>query len=79
MFDSIPIETRIYPKDSLTSVFDSFSNIQEDTKNSRRVIGVRIQKLRGNFTPEEREVKRIESMKKQKEKKQKLALNNNIS
>lgn len=69
MFNSIPAEARIYPTEMSEHPLDKFSNVDEDTKNSKRVLGVRVQKLRGNFTPEEREAKRLESMAKQQEKK----------
>lgn len=61
LIGSIPVETQIYLDNT-----DKFSNIEIDTKSSRRVLGVRKEKLRGNFTPEERERKRIESIEKQK-------------
>lgn len=69
VFSSIPEESRIYPLDNEEHPLDRFSNVIEDRKDSKKVIGVRTQKLRGNFTPEERETKRLESMEKQKEKK----------
>lgn len=69
MFNSIPAEARIYPNDVEQHPLDKFSNIVEDTKKSNRVIGVRTQKLRGNFTPEEREAKKIAAIEKHKEKK----------
>ena len=50
---SIPPETVVS-----SEALDSFSNLGEDTRKGKRVIGVRTQKLRGNFTPEEREAKR---------------------
>lgn len=60
LIDSIPAETRIYLDNS-----DKFSNIEIDTKSSRRVLGVRKENLRGNFTSEEREKRRIESIERQ--------------
>lgn len=53
--NKIPAETRIYSKYNDTDKFDYFSNIDEDSKNSKRVIGVRVQKLLGDFTTEERD------------------------
>ncbi len=69
VFSSIPPDTRIFPLENSELSFRKFSNVEEDTKKSRKVIGVRVQKLRGNFTAEEREARRIEAIKKQKEKK----------
>lgn len=69
VFSSIPEQSRIYPIDNKEHPLDRFSNVVEDRKDSKKVIGVRTQKLRGNFTPEEREAKRLESMENQKEKK----------
>ena len=69
VFSSIPEESRIYPTDNVEHPLDSFSNIEEDRKNAKKVIGVRTQKLRGNFTAEEREAKRQEAMAKHAEKK----------
>ena len=69
VFASIPIGSCIYPTDHSHHPLDQFSNIIEDTRNSCRVIGVRTQKLRGNFTPEEREAKRIVAIEQQREKK----------
>lgn len=53
LIESIPSETRIYLDNN-----DRFSNVNEDTKNEKKVIGVRTQKLRGNFTKEERDKRR---------------------
>lgn len=82
VFSKIPSESRIYPTDwneKGEHFFDKFSNVDEDTKNAKRIIGVRVQKLRGNFTPEEREAKRIESMAKHKAKKELKTLIENSS
>ncbi len=49
---NIPAETRIYSAYNDTDKFDYFSNIEEDVKKSKKIIGVRVQKLRGDFTPE---------------------------
>jgi len=70
MFNSIPAEARIYPTEISEHPLDKFSNVEEDTKKAKRIIGVRVQKLRGNFTPEEREAKRIAAIKKQREKRE---------
>jgi len=64
LVQSIPDEVRIYLDRT-----DKFSNIDIDTKQSNRIIGVRVQKLRGNFTPEERDERRIASMQAHAEKK----------
>ena len=69
LFSSIPEETRIYPINDKEHIFDRFSNIIEDKRNDKKVIGVRTQKLRGNFTPEEREAKRLAAIEQQKIKK----------
>ena len=58
VFSTIPEETRIYPKQTDNHPLDRFSNIEEDLKNNKKVIGVRVQKLRGDFTPEERDSRR---------------------
>jgi hypothetical protein len=49
-------------------VFATFSNIENDLRDGKKVT-VRVQKLRGNFTPEEREERRIASIKLQMQKK----------
>lgn len=80
VFNAIPAETRIYPTENLTGYLDKFSNIEEDRRKYGRVLGVRIQKLRGDFTPEEREARRIASMarkKEEKERKARLTASNN--
>lgn len=69
VYSSIPEASRIYPVNNEEHLLDRFSNVEEDRKDSKKVIGVRTQKLRGNFTPEEREAKRLESMAKHAEKK----------
>lgn len=58
VFSNIPAETRVYPSDIAEHPLDRFSNIVEDTKKSNKVIGVRVQKLRGDFTTEERDSRR---------------------
>lgn len=70
VFNAIPVETRIYPTENLTGYLDKFTNIDADTKRSNKVLGIKVQKLRGNFTPEEREQKRQDAIAKQKEKKE---------
>jgi hypothetical protein len=70
LFASLPAASRIFPSDNNPdSVFAKFSNIDKDLRDGKQ-IRVRVQKLRGNFTPEEREARRIASMKLQKEKKE---------
>lgn len=70
VFCSIPDVTRVYPIDDSEHPLDRFSNIAEDRKNTKKVIGVRVQKLRGDFTPEERDARRQEAMKQHKIKKE---------
>ena len=82
VINSIPEEARIYLDNS-----DRFSNIDLDVKDNRRVIGVRREKLRGDFTSEEREQRRIESIENQKKNKEKgltnkgrpKVINNNVA
>lgn len=62
LIEAIPYEARV-------DGFSTFSNIEEDTKNNRRVLGLRVQKLRGDFTLEEREQKRQEAIEQQRKKK----------
>jgi len=45
---------RIYPSVDGKHPLDRFSNIEQDTKNSKKVFGVKVLKLLGDFTPEER-------------------------
>lgn len=66
LFNYIPSETRIFPTHMSSTSLDKFSNIDEDKKNSKKVIGVRIQKLRGDFTEKEREERKISSIAHQK-------------
>lgn len=44
VFNKIPVETRIYPVEGIEHAFDRFSNIVEDKKNNRAIIGVRARK-----------------------------------
>jgi hypothetical protein len=70
VFDRIPDEAKVYPSDSIEQSFDRFSNIVEDTKGENKVIGLRVQKLRGDFTSEERAARRdacIEERRKSRE------------
>ena len=77
VFYSIPIEARIFPVETEGHPLDKFSNVVEDTKKcvisnkTRRVIGVRVEKLRGDFTPEERAAKRQAGIDKCRQKKEK--------
>lgn len=66
----IPEETRV-------SSADNFSNISSDTKSNSLVTGLKIQKLRGNFTPEERDARRIASIAEQKLRRQQKKLKQN--
>lgn len=70
LISSIPEDARVYLDNT-----DKFSNIGLDTKDSKKVIGLRVQKLRGNLTPEERESRKKESIERQKENKR-LGLSN---
>lgn len=54
---------------SLNEKVVKFTNIAEDLKLDKKIIGVKVQKLRGNFTPEEREAKRIAAIEQQRQKK----------
>jgi hypothetical protein len=53
IIESIPIQSC---EEQLS--LDRFSNIEEDRKDNRRAIRIKYEKLRGNFTTEEREEKR---------------------
>ncbi len=69
LFDYLPSSARIFPSEKYPdSIFSTFSNIDVDEYKGRRVF-VRYQKLRGNFTPEEREERRRLSIQKQHERK----------
>lgn len=76
-FNSVQIEKLIAEIPSETVVFseafDKFSNVVQDMRDGSKVIGVRTQKLRGNFTEEERAAKRDAHIAIQKEKKAKKA------
>jgi hypothetical protein len=67
--DEIKILLEFIPESVLVFFDEQFSNIDEDTRKGKKIIGVRTQKLRGNFTLEEREVKRQAAIQAQKEKK----------
>lgn len=71
IFESLPVESQVYTSKDTDHTLATFSNVTEDIKNAKKVIGVRTQKLRGNFTPEEREQRRLESIARQKENKEK--------
>ena len=57
IINSIPEEASVFLDNT-----DRFSNVEIDKKNSKRIVGVRVEKLRGDFTPEEREARRIASI-----------------
>lgn len=61
IINSIPEESRVFLDNS-----DRFSNIIEDTSSKGKIIGLKVQKLRGDFSLEERERRRIESMEQKK-------------
>lgn len=50
----------------LVNSLDKFSNIIEDKLGKHSVVGLKTRKLRGNFTPEERESRRLASIEQQK-------------
>jgi hypothetical protein len=64
LFAKLPNTVRVFPAHWRPLHWDDtgdngkFSNVEYDKKDDRRVIGVRKQKLRGNFTEHEREEKR---------------------
>ena len=62
VFNSLPVAVRIFPIDNVSHSLDRFSNVATDTKNRQKVIGVRVQKLRGTFTTDEREEIKITSI-----------------
>jgi hypothetical protein len=85
VFDRLPKESRYFPSENETEnkFFDRFSNVEFDegiaegrSRNKRgKVIGVRVQKLRGDFTLEEREERKIASIEeKRRKKEQKLKI-----
>lgn len=76
MIDKIPAEVVLKDEERL----DKFSNICEDVRQSEsgkysgRVLGVRVQKLRGDFTAEERDQRRRTNMALKAEKKKQKQL-----
>jgi len=65
--DSLPQSARIFPSpNSANSVFANFSNIERDCAVDE-VISFRIRKMRGDFTPEERETRRWAAIRRQQE------------
>jgi hypothetical protein len=62
VMNKIPSETRVYPVEGIEHILDRFSNVVEDTRKGKEVIGVKVRKLRGDFTDEERELLKHESM-----------------
>ena len=69
LFQFLPDTARVFPKSNLDSILSSFSNIEEDQRKGKRIIGVRVQKLRGDFTSEQREDRRLRSISLQRENK----------
>lgn len=67
IFESLPSESLIHSSRNSEHSLTTFTNVTEDIRNSKKVIGVRTQKLRGDFTPEEREAIRKERMEQKKE------------
>jgi hypothetical protein len=65
LFDLLPSVSRIYPSENNpNSIFATFKNMELETD-----VLLRKRKLRGNFTPEEREARRQAAILKQKENK----------
>lgn len=56
LIESIPNEACVNVSEDVPKL-DKFSN--EDERNSKRVLGLRVEKLRGNITDKEREQRRI--------------------
>lgn len=79
VFSSLPIEARVYPVDNTKHSLDRFSNVEQDTKKTRKVIGVRVQKLRGDFTDDERELIKVTAIEHQKVRKQLTNINSYTS
>jgi hypothetical protein len=81
MMRKIPTETLV----TMDVERDHFSNIAEDSRQaegapySGRVIGVRVEKLRGDFTPEEREAKRDAAIERKRLKRLEKAGSENIN
>lgn len=65
LIETIPSEANVFLSEE--HKLQKFSNVTEDIINGRRVLGPRLQKLRGEFTPEEREAIRKERMEQKKE------------
>jgi hypothetical protein len=68
LIESIPNEACVNVSEDVPKL-DKFSNVLEDVKSSKRVLGLKVQKLRGNFTAEEREQKRQAAIEQQRLKK----------
>ena len=74
VFETLPKEACVYPVEGQRHPLNTFSNIEEDRKikgkKPGKVLGLRVQNLRGDFTPEERDARRIASMAEKKLKKE---------
>lgn len=59
IFHLLPEAACVYPSESSPNlIFEKFTNIEQDQRGGRRIVGVRTEHLRGNFTLEERAAKR---------------------
>lgn len=65
LIESIPQEVNVFLSEE--HKLQKFSNVAEDIINGRRVLGPRLQKMRGDFTDEERDTIRQERMEQAKE------------
>jgi len=65
LIETIPIEANVFLSEE--HKLRKFSNVEADTINGKRVLGPRIQKMRGDFTPEERDAIRKERMDQKRE------------
>ena len=79
VFLTLPAAACVYPKEGSNISLERFSNVSNDTKKSNKILGLRVQKLRGDFTDEYREAKRLEGVAKSKRKRElREAVNDNI-
>lgn len=68
LFDSLPSKARIFPSEGHPdSIFAHFSNIERDCAENEW-ISVRVRKMKGNFTLEEREKRKQDSIAEQRKK-----------
>ena len=69
VFENMKEAIKIYPSDNITRL-DKFSNIEEDIKKSKKVVGVKTQKLRGNYTDSQREQIKLDKIAENKKNKE---------